>query len=343
MKNLKYLPFEEAKNFVWTLKLTDRTEWVKYCKGDMPNLPKKPDDIPSYPDSRYWKSWQGWNDWLNSIPTKKLKYLPFEKARDFARNLGLKTAKDWQRYCIGEIENVGIKPSNIPRSPEQVYRRDGWINYKDWLKTGLMSFEKARDFVKALNLTDRTEWVKYCKGDMPNLPKKPDDIPSYPDSRYWKSWINWEDWLTGDAGKIYGEWRGFKKARKFVRDLKLKGQIEWRKYCKGELEGYKPKPSDIPAAPATAYKDMGWIDIGDWLGTGRKRSGNNSDGDNTWLSYLEARAFVHKLKLKGGAEWKAYIRGELEDLPKKPDDIPSSAYYVYRDKGWVGMRDWLGT
>ena len=43
------------------------------------------------------------------------------------------------------------------------------------------------------------------------------------------------------------EFRPFKKARAFVHKLKLKSVDEWRKYCKGELPGHKPKPDDIPA------------------------------------------------------------------------------------------------
>ena len=125
-------------------------------------------------------------------------------------------------------------------------------------------------------------------------------------------------------------------------NLKLAGQVEWRKYCKGELEGYEPKPYDIPATPYNTYKDVGWIDFGDWLGTGRKRRGNNTNEGDTWLPYEEARDFVHQLNLKGEAEWKKYINGKLNNLPKKPDNIPSSAYFVYKNKGWIGVNDWLG-
>ena len=58
------------------------------------------------------------------------------------------------------------------------------------------------------------------------------------------------------------EYRPFKQAREFARSLKLSGQAEWRKYCKGELPGHGPKPDDIPASLPGKYKDAGWISLG---------------------------------------------------------------------------------
>ncbi|GAI25241.1 unnamed protein product [marine sediment metagenome] len=33
-------------------------------------------------------------------------------------------------------------------------------------------------------------------------------------------------------------------------------------------------------------------------------------------------------------------------MPKKgarPRDIPATPHYIYRDRGWAGYKDWLGT
>jgi hypothetical protein len=55
--------------------------------------------------------------------------------------------------------------------------------------------------------------------------------------------------------------------------------------------------------------------------------------------------FVHKLKLKQAADWRAYSRGERKDLPSKPHDIPGDPQDTYgeefRQKGGWGA--WLGT
>jgi len=274
-------------------------------------------------------------DWLGT--SSDLKFLPFEEAREYVRTLGLKNNIDWQQYCKSKN-----KPNNIPKDPDQRYKRLGWINYKDWLNQSLKEFNEAKKFVKTLNLKNYKEWTIYCKGEMKNLPQKPNNIPRDPNLRYRKDWINWEDWLTGETTKIYGEWRAFKEAREFVRNLNLNGSIDWKKYCKGELEGYESKPKDIPTSPEIMYKNKGWIDYADWLGTTRKRRGNNIENDNTWLSYEEARAFVHSLKLNNEEEWRKYIKAELIHLPDKPNNIPNSPLFVYKDAGWNGMNDWLG-
>ena len=343
IKKLKWKPFEESREFVRNLNLSSGTEWKLYCKNELEDKESKPIDIPSSPNIIYKLSgWNGMKDWLGT--SSDLKYLPFEEAREFSRNLGFKTSKDWQLYCIGKMKKVGIKPGNIPRSPEQVYRRDGWKNYNDWLNVGskFRSFVDAKEFVATLNFVHKSEWINYYKNNIPSLAPKPDDIPWNPEARYKKEWLGWDDWFSLYNAKILGQYRNFEEARQFVRGLGLNGTIEWKQYCKGELENYETKPNDIPGSPEIVYKDKGWIDSGDWLGTGRKRKGNNTETDTTWLSYEEARDFVHKLKLKNLDEWNKYIHGELENLPIKPDNIPSSAYFVYKDSGWIGMNDWLG-
>ena len=57
-----------------------------------------------------------------------------------------------------------------------------------------------------------------------------------------------------------------------------------------------------------------------------------------FLSYEEARKFVRKLNLKGTKEWQAYCKSDT-----KPDYIPSAPERTYKDKGWIGFGDWLGT
>jgi hypothetical protein len=52
----------------------------------------------------------------------------------------------------------------------------------------------------------------------------------------------------------------------------------------------------------------------------------------------EARAFARDLNLRSYAEWREFTKsGDL------PEDIPVSPEGVYKDKGWEGYGDWLGT
>lgn len=268
-------------------------------------------------------------------------YLSFEEAREFARNLKLRTTADWKKYCKGKMPELPVKPDNIPTQPEQTYFRLGWVNYKDWLNKGLKPFEEAKEFVKKLNIKNVKEWNKYCKGELEGYEPKPNDIPRDPDLRYRKEWINWEDWLKGNTNKIFGEWRDFNEAREFVRSLNIQNTLDWKKYCKGELDGYQPKPDDIPAGADYAYRDDGWIDYGDWLGTFRKKFG--VEKEDNYLPFEEAREFARSLKLKTPQDWRDYVNGLFPNLPKLPQDIPSDPKTIYHKKGWWGIYDWIGS
>jgi hypothetical protein len=57
----------------------------------------------------------------------------------------------------------------------------------------------------------------------------------------------------------------------------------------------------------------------------------------TWRPFAEARAFVHKLRLKNKADWQAYGKSG-----KRPRDIPSNPDKTYHTE-FRGYGDWLGT
>ena len=80
------------------------------------------------------------------------------------------------------------------------------------------------------------------------------------------------------------------------------------------------------------YKDKGWKGFGDWLGTE-----NLSSKDRVYKSFLDARKFVHSLEFKSSKEWFIYLNEGV-----KPNDIPTKPERTYKDKGWLGMSDWLG-
>jgi len=386
LKKLKWRPFEEAREFVRSLGLENGNEWKEYCKKNK----LKPIDIPSTPNHIYkLTGWNGIRDWLGT------EYISFDDARSFTRSLGLKSQKEWNKYCKSELKgydgkpynipsnpsNVylewdGIKdwlgysvadrymsyeeaslyvqksnvnsrdtwrkfskekrPKNIPALPNEIYRDSGWIDWQHFFGTAKYSYKKAKELVHTLKLSSPQEWKEYCKGKRKDLDEKPINIPPNPKQYYKKEWIDWEDFL-GDS-----KYLSYEESKKFMHTLELKTTLEWKKYVKGELGGYENRPKNIPTAPDYVYKDEGWIDFGDWLGTGRKRKGNNTDEKTTWLSYEEAREFVHNLNLKNEKEWRKYIKGEYQDLLIKPDNIPNSPYFVYKNSGWIGMNDWLG-
>lgn len=140
----------------------------------------------------------------------------------------------------------------------------------DWLGTGnvaatkmtFRSFEDARSFVRGLNLRSGSEWNAYCKGQLPGKGTKPADIPAVAARKYKDvGWAGWGDWLgTGRTATHLRQYRSFAEARDYAHSLKLKSQIEWRKFAKTAK-----RTRDIPASPIKVYKKE-WIGWRDWLG-----------------------------------------------------------------------------
>jgi hypothetical protein len=119
----------------------------------------------------------------------------------------------------------------------------------------------------------------------------------------------------------------FAQAREIARSLKLKTKREWINYCASNH-----KCNDIPSAPEAVYRDDGWAGFDDWLGTGRAAP------KHLWLQFPEARMHVHSLGITSQRAWRCYcLSGQ------KRHDIPSSPHMVYKDEGWLGVSDWLGS
>jgi len=339
----KFRTFKRARKFVRGLGLKGQSEWNQYCTGELPEKGRLPRDIPSNPNVAYKnQGWNGMGDWLGtfSIASRFREYRPFREAGKLVRGLALKSHAEWKKYC-----KEGKLPQDIPVAPDQKYKDEGWVNWGDWLGTGVLAthlrpyrtFRQARSFVQSLSLKSGSEWIKYRKGELLRKGTLPQDIPSNPHHVYkGKGWMGMGDWLgTGTVATRLRQYRTFKQARGFVHSLSLKGS-EWSKYCKGELLKKGTLPQDIPSNPQRTYKNKGWVSWPDWLGVAPR--------DRKYLQFQQARKVVHGLQLKTGSEYRKYCKGEmLDEKGKLPKDIPSNPEGRYKNKGWSGWPDWLGT
>jgi hypothetical protein len=346
----QYLPFLKARSFVHKLGLKSREEWAAYCKGLVPGLKTKPDDIPTSPERTYSnQGWIGVGDWLGTgnMANQHKTYRSFNEAKRFARSLKLHSGKEWIDYSKGKIKKLPPLPKDIPAYPIQTYKKSGWVSMGDWLGTGTVaprlieyrSFSEAHSFALKLKLKNQKEWISYCKGRLKNLPKLPKDIPASPDQTYKdKGWINLGHWLgTGTIAPWLIVYRDFNAAKSFVRSLQLKDDKEWKLFCSGKLKNRGTLPSDIPRTPQVVYAKEGWAGLGDWLGTGTVATFNR-----TYRSFKNARTFAHALKLKNVDEWYLFCKGLLPEKGKLPSDIPAAPGYKYSKSGWKGVSDWLG-
>jgi hypothetical protein len=312
--------FDEARIFVHKLNLNNQKQWKEYTKSNT-----FPDYLPVSPDQIYKNlGWVSMGDWLgtNFVASQNREYLSYVEARNFIHSLKLNSLKEWQSYC-----KSGKKPDNIPTAVHRIYKNKGWIDMSDWLGierkrpiAHYLNYEEAKTYIKKLRIDNINSWKAF------SISKKlPSNIPADPKKFYAnKGWIGYEDWLGVKSSSKY---RHFDDARKFARSLKLKNAKEWSNFCKSNN-----KPSDIPSAVHNVYKDYGWLDYGDWLGTNTK-----SNSHKEFLNFENAREFVHKLNMKSTTQWKVYSKTK-----SRPKNIPAAPDVTYKNLGWVNWDDWLG-
>lgn len=73
----------------------------------------------------------------------------------------------------------------------------------------------------------------------------------------------------------------------------------------------------------------------------KKRRRSSAD---KYKPFEEARDFAKSLQLKSRKEWREYVKGQKPEIdPQKPADIPAHPDGIYKTKGWLGWRNWLGT
>lgn len=186
-----------------------------------------------------------------------------------------------------------------------------------------VDYEAARAYVSALGIKTQDEWRAYCRSG-----QRPPYIPCDPRATYRDSgWVSYGEWFgTKRIANQFRKFKPYSEAKAFAQSLGLKSWRAWVIYSKS---GKKPK--DIPACPEITYRDEGWENFGEWLGTG-----NKACHSIVFRSFEEARGFVHTLNLRNQKQWIAYCSSG-----RKPADIPSNPFTTYKGKGWKGYRDWL--
>ena len=265
----------------------------------------------------------------------------FAKAREFARSLKLKSNSEWRSYAKGERRDLPPLPDTLPRDPAKVYRAEGWTYWGDFLGNGTRqrpkvyrSFEQARAFARSLKLASSVDWAPYCKGAFPELPEKPIDVPANPNSVYAGEWKGYGDWL-GTGNVRTKKFVSYAEAQRLAQAAGVRSLRAYQRWVSGR-DPERPQPeATLPFSPQAIYGSE-WSGSGAFLGTGWTTG-------RSWQPYAKARAFVRALGLKSQDDWRAYCRGERPGLPPRPSEIPSSPWSVYKQKGWVGFGDWLGT
>jgi hypothetical protein len=201
-------------------------------------------------------------------------------------------------------------------------------------------FRDARDFARGLDIHSRREWEAWVRGEFPEKGERPADIPTSPLSVYGKKQFrSWGDFLgTENVAHSRRRFRPFRNARAFARRLGLRSLREWWMWSKGDLPEKGTRPADIPCEPHEIYRDQGWKNWMDFLGTEDRFRLRRA-----FRSFTEARIFARNLGLNSRAEWERWSGGDRPEKGSRPGDIPSRPDRRYRDRGWKGWGDFLGT
>lgn len=125
----RFRPFPDARVWARSLRLAGWLEWRNLVREK-----QTPADIPAIPHAAYrGEGWQGYGDWLGTeqLANHQIKLRSFEEARDFSRQLNIKTIAEWRAYCGGRTE-APAKPTDIPYNPDKAYPKQ-WRGWLDWL------------------------------------------------------------------------------------------------------------------------------------------------------------------------------------------------------------------
>ena len=282
------------------------------------------------------------------------KWKEFRVAREYVRSLKLNDESEWKEF----VAKKEFRCFNIPANPDQVYRHLGWKSWYDWLGTEdwrvrpqdqspdnilmnnlwstdarskWMNFFEACQIVREYGFEYQEEWELLAGGKFPARKPLPDNIPVNPDQVYrFVGWKGWKDWLIHPDN--WCDYTDFYRARDFVRSNRIPDKASWRVFLKKEaglLDQYQLK---LPVRPHLEYRESGWKSWEDWLGT-----------KITYPDFISTKQYIRSLKLRNEQEWKDFIHGQLTHKPRRTETIPAYPEIAYRDEGWSGWEDWLGT
>ena len=189
------LSYEEAKKIVKKKNIKSVAEYMNWVQSEKPN------GILVYPNESFDNF--DWSDYLgnNIISTKKrgLNMFSYEEAKKYIKPYKLQS---YQEYIDWWRDNKKVVFNLIPQNPGQKYGKE-FIGIGDYLGNNKISvsdkkflpFNKAKTFVRSLNLEDVKSWKKWYSNNKPN------DIPSNPNSIYKKEWIGFPDWIGNSKQK----------------------------------------------------------------------------------------------------------------------------------------------
>jgi len=286
------MPFEQARELARAQRLRSQVDFQRWALSDSfpPDMPRSPYVV--YRD----RGWNGWPDFLGNDNVQGRRrlieegrgangstHLPdtasFSAARRFVRELNLNSIFDYRRWA-----NSGMRPENIPESPEVVYQNSGWKGWPNFLgvkdakdharsRTGrkrdrtflspYLPFHLALDSARSMDLKSAKDYIeRLVNGELgTRLPPRPDLVY---EGHGWESWSHYlgkSRVAAPDLELVQDEYLPFELARRYARGLGLNSTIRWVAWA-----STAERPPYIPAEPWKVYLNHGYVSLPDFLG-----------------------------------------------------------------------------
>ena len=306
--------FEDAQKLVQSMKIESRDHYhLLRKKGLLPSMPATPEHV--YKD-------KGWVNWWHFFGKVEKEFLSFEEAQKIAQSMKIESM---DHYHL--LRKKGLLP-NMPARPDKIYKNKGWTTWGDFHGRGnvsksdkkILPFAEAQKFVQSIGVESQQHYRLLRKeGLIPN------DMPASPDKEYkGTGWTTWGDFTgSGNVSHKNKEFFSFEDAQKLVQSMKIESMDHYHLLRK---KGLLP---NMPARPDKIYKNKGWVNWRHFFGKVEKE----------FLSFEEAQKLVQSMNILSSTQYNSFKKNGL--FPE--DNMNATPSKFYKDKGWKGWKDFLGT
>ena len=282
---VSYPAYEEAKRIVQENGITSSDDY----KSSYKEL-----GLPANPSATYKN--KGWIDWYSFFGRSKVSYPTYEEAQRIVKENGITSQTDYR----SSYQALGL-----PSAPDLFYKNRGWIDWHSFFgktKASYPTYEEAQRIVKKNGVNSKTAYKSSYKEL--GLPSNPNQF--YRD----KGWIDWYVFL----GTTKVSYSTYEEAQRIVKENGINSPTVYN-------SSYNAL--GLPYAPYLSYKDKGWVDWYDFLGTSK----------GSYPHYKEAQRIVKENGINSINDYKSSYK-EL--------GLPSNPNHFYRDKGWIDWHSFFG-
>ena len=311
-----FLDHEDASQLVQSLDIKSMDEF-RYLRQQEGSVLQQ---IPASPGKYYKdKGWTNSYDFFGKI--NPANFVDYEEASNIAQSVPIQTSTEFRDLR----KQKGSVLQQIPADPREYYKNKGWTNWYDFLGTKPSSskfadYKEASNLVQSLAIKSMAEF-RYLRQQEGSVLQQ---IHSDPRKYYKdKGWTNSYDFFgkTNPANFV-----DYEEASNITQSVPIQTSTEFRKLKKQK----DPRLKQVPTNPHTYYKNTGWTNWHDFLGT--------KPSSSKFADYKEASNIVQNLSIKKMSEFRKLKEQKDPRLIKLPE-FPST---YYKGKGWINEYDFFG-